>query len=96
MSASLFDLAGRAALVTGGNGGIGLGLARGLAKCGAAVMVAGRDAGKNEAAVAELRGLGARAEAGGAAPPRPPPAALSAAGFIPAAEGLTLTTEASL
>jgi len=59
----MFDLSGRAALVTGGNGGIGLGLARGLAKCGAAVMLAGRDAAKSEAAVAELRALGARAEA---------------------------------
>ncbi len=58
-AATLFDLTGRAALVTGGNGGIGLGLARGLARCGAAVMVAGRDAAKNAAAVAELRGLGA-------------------------------------
>ncbi|MCX8133642.1 MAG: glucose 1-dehydrogenase [Roseococcus sp.] len=59
----LFDLSGRVALVTGGNGGIGLGFARGLARCGAAVMVAGRSAAKNAAAVAELAALGARAEA---------------------------------
>jgi 2-deoxy-D-gluconate 3-dehydrogenase len=59
----MFDLKGRVGLVTGGNGGIGLGLARGLAKAGAAVMVAGRNAEKNAAAVAELRGLGAEAEA---------------------------------
>ncbi|MCU0888539.1 MAG: glucose 1-dehydrogenase [Rubritepida sp.] len=58
----MFDLTGRAALVTGGNGGIGLGFARGLAKAGASVMVAGRDTAKNAAAVAELRALGARAE----------------------------------
>ena len=58
----MFDLSGRVALVTGGNGGIGLGLARGLARCGAAVMVAGRDAGKNAAAVAELSALGAKAD----------------------------------
>lgn len=51
---SLFDLTGRVALVTGGNGGIGLGLARGLAACGARVVVTGRDAAKNAAAVAEL------------------------------------------
>jgi NAD(P)-dependent dehydrogenase (short-subunit alcohol dehydrogenase family) len=56
---SMFDLSGRVALVTGGNGGIGLGLARGLARCGAAVMVAGRDAGKNAAAVEELSSIGA-------------------------------------
>jgi 2-deoxy-D-gluconate 3-dehydrogenase len=60
--AKLFDLAGRVALVTGGNGGIGLGMARGLAGAGARVAVAGRDAAKAEAAVAELRGLGAEAE----------------------------------
>jgi 2-dehydro-3-deoxy-D-gluconate 5-dehydrogenase len=59
----MFDLKGRAALVTGGNGGIGLGMARGLARAGSAVMVAGRNAEKNAAAVAELRALGARAEA---------------------------------
>jgi 2-deoxy-D-gluconate 3-dehydrogenase len=51
---TLFDLTGRVALVTGGNGGIGLGMARGLAACGARVIVTGRDATKNEAAVAEL------------------------------------------
>jgi 2-deoxy-D-gluconate 3-dehydrogenase len=59
----MFDLKGRVGLVTGGNGGIGLGLARGLAKAGAAVMVAGRNAAKNAAAVAELRALGAEADA---------------------------------
>jgi 2-deoxy-D-gluconate 3-dehydrogenase len=59
---ALFNLAGRVALVTGGNGGIGLGFARGLAWCGAAVMVAGRDQAKNTAAVAELQGLGATAD----------------------------------
>jgi 2-deoxy-D-gluconate 3-dehydrogenase len=59
----MFDLSGRVALVTGGNGGIGLGFARGLAKAGAAVMVAGRNAAKNAAAVAELTALGAKAEA---------------------------------
>ena len=62
MTPSMFDLTGRVALVTGGNGGIGLGMAKGLAAAGAAVMIAGRDAGKAEAALAELRALGARAE----------------------------------
>ena len=59
----MFDLKGRVGLVTGGNGGIGLGFARGLAKAGASVMVAGRNAEKNAAAVAELKGLGVEADA---------------------------------
>lgn len=59
----MFDLKGRVGLVTGGNGGIGLGMARGLAKAGATVMVAGRNAEKNAAAVTELKALGAEADA---------------------------------
>lgn len=55
-----FDLSGRAAVVTGGNGGIGLGMARGLAKAGANVAIAGRNAEKNAAAVRELQALGAQ------------------------------------
>ena len=51
-----FDLTGKVALVTGGNGGIGLGMARGLASLGATVMVAGRDGEKNRRAVALLGG----------------------------------------
>ena len=58
---SRFDLSGRAAVVTGGNGGIGLGMARGLAQAGAPVVIAGRDKAKNAKAVAELRAAGARA-----------------------------------
>ena len=57
----MFDLSGRVAVVTGGNGGIGLGIARGLAQAGAAIAIWARDAAKNEAAVKELEGLGARA-----------------------------------
>lgn len=56
-----FDLNGRVAIVTGGNGGIGLGMARGLAEAGAAVVVAGRNAEKNAVAVAELEALGGKA-----------------------------------
>jgi 2-deoxy-D-gluconate 3-dehydrogenase len=59
----LFDLSGRVAIVTGGNGGIGLGMARGLAEAGAAVMVAARDAAKSARAVAELKALGSPAAA---------------------------------
>jgi 2-deoxy-D-gluconate 3-dehydrogenase len=55
---NLFDLQGKAALVTGGNGGIGLGMARGLAQAGAKVAIAGRDAAKN-AAAAKALGSGA-------------------------------------
>jgi 3-oxoacyl-[acyl-carrier protein] reductase len=58
-----FDLKGRVAVVTGGNGGIGLGMGRGLAEAGAAVVVAARNREKSGRAVAELRGLGAEAEA---------------------------------
>jgi 2-dehydro-3-deoxy-D-gluconate 5-dehydrogenase len=58
-----FDLTGRVALVTGGNGGIGLGMADGLISAGAAVMIAGRDQDKNQAAAAALRDHGGRVEA---------------------------------
>lgn len=54
------DLAGHVALVTGGNGGIGLGMAKGLAAAGADVAVWGRDAAKNAAAAAVLAELGTR------------------------------------
>ena len=53
-----FDLKGKAALVTGGNGGIGLGMAQGLARAGARVAIAGRDLAKNREA---LKSLGEKA-----------------------------------
>ena len=59
----MFDLKGRVAIVTGGNGGIGLGMARGLAAAGARVVVAARDAAKSRAAVQDLAGRGAEAHA---------------------------------
>jgi 2-deoxy-D-gluconate 3-dehydrogenase len=55
-----FDLSGRVAVVTGGNGGIGLGMAKGLAAAGAVVVVAARNAEKGETATAELASFGAR------------------------------------
>jgi len=54
----MFDLAGKVALVTGGNGGIGLGMAQGLAQAGARVVVAARNAQKSAAAVDALKALG--------------------------------------
>ena len=61
MANSSFDLSGKSAVVTGGNGGIGLGIAIGLAEAGADVLVAARNAQKTAAAVKQLEGLGVRA-----------------------------------
>jgi len=56
-----FDLSGKVAIVTGGNGGIGLGMARGLATAGAAIAVVGRNEAKSIKAVAELSKAGGKA-----------------------------------
>jgi NAD(P)-dependent dehydrogenase (short-subunit alcohol dehydrogenase family) len=56
----LFDLSGKAALITGGNSGIGLGMAEGLAASGAAVCIWGTNEEKNAAAAAQLRKHGGR------------------------------------
>jgi len=59
---SLFDLGGKVALVTGGNGGIGLGMAKGLAFAGASIAIAGRNTSKATAALGELKAAGAKAD----------------------------------
>jgi 2-deoxy-D-gluconate 3-dehydrogenase len=55
---SLFDLSGRIAVVTGGNGGIGRAIALGLARAGASVAVLARNDEKNQLVLAELRSIG--------------------------------------
>jgi 2-dehydro-3-deoxy-D-gluconate 5-dehydrogenase len=59
---SIFDLKNRVAFITGGNGGIGLGMAKGLAGAGAAVVIAGRNKTKAQSALSDLQALGAQAE----------------------------------
>jgi 2-dehydro-3-deoxy-D-gluconate 5-dehydrogenase len=54
---ALFDLTGRVAVVTGGNGGIGRAIAIGLAKAGAAVAVLGRNEEKNQRVLSELKAI---------------------------------------
>jgi len=56
----LFDLSGKVALVTGGNGGIGLGMAHGMASCGASIAISGRNAEKARAALESLRPFGVK------------------------------------
>lgn len=55
---NLFDLSGRSAIVTGGNSGLGLSMARGLVKAGANVAIWGRTIDKNDDALAQLQALG--------------------------------------
>jgi 2-deoxy-D-gluconate 3-dehydrogenase len=57
----MFDLTGRVALVTGGNGGLGLAMAQGMAACGADIVLSGRDAEKAKGALDSLVALGRKA-----------------------------------
>src|SRR3954465_7822695 len=59
---NIFDLTGRVAVVTGGNGGIGLGIAQALAAAGSNVSIWGRNAEKNARAAASMAGTAGKGE----------------------------------
>src|SRR5690606_28200609 len=63
MNKSLFDLSGKVALITGGNGGIGLGFAMGSAKQGGDICIWGRNESKNQQAVELLKPFGTQVHA---------------------------------
>ncbi|MBI4199820.1 MAG: glucose 1-dehydrogenase [Chloroflexi bacterium] len=57
----MFDLTGKVAIVTGGNGGLGRAMAQGLAEAGANIVIAARSADKNAKAAEEVQALGVKA-----------------------------------
>ena len=63
MAFAPFDLSSKVALITGGNGGIGLGMAKGIAEAGADICIWGTNADKNMAAADELADIGVRSHA---------------------------------
>ena len=58
----LFDLSGRVSLVTGGNGGLGLAMAEGLASAGSNIIIAARDQAKIAQSVSTIKSYGVRVE----------------------------------
>ena len=60
-ASKLFNLEGKAAIVTGGNGGLGLAMATGLAAAGADIVVAARNPDKTASALAQIEAEGSRA-----------------------------------
>src|SRR6266576_3792994 len=60
----IFDLSGRVAIITGGNGGIGLGIAQALAAAGCNVSIWGRNAEKNKSAAATMSGCAGKVHTG--------------------------------
>ena len=60
-SRNLFNLKGKVALVTGGNGGLGLGMALGLAEAGANIAIAARNPDKTSDAIKQIEGVGVQA-----------------------------------
>src|SRR4051812_33354868 len=60
MAYAPFDLTGKVALVTGGNGGIGFGMVEAMAQAGADVVIWGSNPDKNAAAEAKLKPIGVR------------------------------------
>src|SRR6266481_7123584 len=61
---TIFDLSGRVAVITGGNGGIGLGIAQALALSGCNVSIWGRNAEKNKSAAATMAGCSGKVHTG--------------------------------
>ncbi len=92
MTATPFDLTGKVAVITGGNGGIGLGMAEALAAAGASVCIWGTNEAKNTAALANgCRRTGCRSPPGCATSPtrrpsrrRSPRSSPSSGGSTPA------------
>ena len=62
MASNLFDLNGKTAVITGGNGGIGFGMAVGLAEAGANIVIAARNETKTSESINRLKGMGTECE----------------------------------